>query len=74
MDELDEAVKDILELCPKQISPQNLAIIIANIVNIYGFSNLWPMVSAHTYELLGEHAAVDDADDFLNRITKGKMH
>jgi hypothetical protein len=41
---------------------------------VYGFEHLWPTVVFQTTELLKEHEAVDDADDFLNKITKGKMH
>ena len=74
MDKLDEAIRKVLRECPEKISTLDLAVLIANIVNVYGFEHLWPTVVFQTTELLKEHEAVDDADDFLNRITKGKMH
>mgnify|MGYP000247548861 FL=1 len=78
MDELDEAVKEILEVCPKNISPPQLAIIIANIVSVYNFSHLWPMVAIKTTALLLEHEtvseALEDADDFMEKFSKGRLH
>ena len=74
MDKLDEAIRKVLRECPEKISTPDLAVLIANIVNVYGFEHLWPTVVFQTTELLKEHDAIDDADDFLNKITKGKMH
>ena len=78
MDDLDQTIKNILKDLPEKISPPDLAVLMANIVNIYGFAHLWPMVALQITDLINEHEttceAVDDADDFLNRITKGKMH
>tara|TARA_R110000787_G_scaffold142728_1_gene256393 strand:- start:504 stop:785 length:282 start_codon:yes stop_codon:yes gene_type:complete len=78
MDEIDEAVKEILEVCPKNISPPQLAVIIANIVSVYNFTHLWPMVVIKTSALLQEHEivceALEDADDFMEKFSKGKLH
>jgi hypothetical protein len=74
MDKLDEAIRKVLMECPDKISTPDLAILIANIVNVYGFEHLWPMVVFETTNLLKENNAVQDADDFMDKITKNKMH
>ena len=74
MDKLDEAIRKVLMECPDKISTPDLAILIANIVNVYGFQHLWPMVVFETTTLLKENKAVEDAEDFMDKITKGKLH
>ena len=74
MDKLDEAIRKVLMECPDKISTPDLAILIANVVNVYGFEHLWPMVVFETTTLLKENKAVEDAEDFMDKITKGKLH
>jgi hypothetical protein len=71
---MDEAIRKVLMECPDRISTPDLAILIANIVNVYGFQHLWPMVVFETTTLLKENKAVEDAEDFMDKITKGKLH
>ena len=75
MGNLDKAITKILSECPEKISTPDLAVLIANIVNVYGFEHLWPIVALQTTELLDENEsrneALEDADDFLDKITKG---
>lgn len=71
---MDEDWEKLLEACPDKISPPELAALIANIVNMYEFPHFWPMMAAQISHLLQEHEAVCDAEDFLNRVTKGTMH
>ena len=81
MDEVEKTINKILESCPKEMSPPTMSAIIANIINLYNFSHLWPMVVAQTTAMLELHQceedatdAVEDADAFLDKITKGSMH
>ena len=78
MDDVEKMINKILESCPKEMSPPTMSAIIANIINLYNFSHLWPLVVAQTTTMLEMHEtetdAIEDADDFLKKITKGSMH
>jgi len=75
---MDEEIENVLLQCPEKISPPQLAALIANIVNMYEFPHLWPMISAQVGHMLQEHVlvteAVEDAENFMHRITKGTIH
>ena len=74
----EDAIEKLLEKFPSQISPPELTALIANIVNMYGFPHLWPMLALQITNLLHERSvvceAVEDAEDFMNKIKKGKMN
>ena len=78
MEEVEKTINKILESCPKEMSAPTMSAIIANILNLYNFSHLWPLVVAQTTTMLEMHEtetdAIEDADDFLKKITKGSMH
>lgn len=74
MEKLDETIRKVLNECPEKISTPDLAILIANIVNVYDFEHLWPTVVFETTNLLKENNAVQDAEDFMKKITKRQQH
>ena len=78
MAELEKSIQEILDACPSEMSPPQLAAIIANIINVYNFAHLWPIVSAQTSTLLYNHEtiedAVSDAEEFLKRIARNTLH
>tara|TARA_R110002167_G_scaffold189213_2_gene391357 strand:- start:855 stop:1079 length:225 start_codon:yes stop_codon:yes gene_type:complete len=74
MEDLEEIIKKVLLECPKNISTTDIAVLIANIINVYDFAQRWPTIVVQTTEMLKEHEAVKDAEEFLINVARGRMH
>jgi len=90
MNDLNETIQNILDICPEKISYSETGLLIANIINLYGLAHLFPLIAAKTHEHLVEHQILDgidlnkelkvrrealnDADAFMKKVAKGRLH
>jgi hypothetical protein len=78
MDEMEKNINNILDVCPQEMTVPDMCAVIANMVNLYKLTPVWPLIVAQTTALLEKHEiieeAVEDATDFLNKAIKNSMH
>ena len=78
MDDMEKTISDILDVCPTEMTVPDMSAVIANVVNLYKLTPVWPLIVAQTTALLETHEiveeAVEDATDFLNKAVKNSMH
>jgi len=78
MDEMEKSINDILDVCPQEMTVPDICAVIANMVNLYKLSPVWPLIAAQISALLETQGiveeAVEDATNFLNKAVKNSMH
>ena len=78
MDDMEKTISDILDVCPSEMTVPDMCALIANMVNLYKLTSVWPLIAAQTTALLETHEiveeAMEDATDFLNKAVKNSMH
>tara|TARA_R110000824_G_C14965516_1_gene652508 strand:- start:135 stop:392 length:258 start_codon:yes stop_codon:yes gene_type:complete len=81
-EQFEEAIERLADALPDKVNSADMALLIANIVNLYGFDKNWPQTAFAIGSLLNAHTeheqaakdkaiAVVEATQFMKRVMDG---
>lgn len=81
-EQFEDAISRLADALPEKVNSADMALLIANIVNLYGFDKDWPQTAFNIENLLCHHReheqaaknraiAVVEATQFMKRVMDG---